>query len=94
MGWMIKNSAGKKDAMLTFALVAFVTVVLKVLVSGFTLNVSGHDVNFGDVDGAAIAALLTPTLGAYVARRHSETKYGPGPDGVLGTADDEKESDA
>ena len=76
MSWMIKNSAGKKDAMLTLALIAFGTVVAKVLVSGLVLSIAGHDVNFGDVDGAAIAALLTPTLGAYVARRHSETKYG------------------
>lgn len=94
MRWMLKNSAGKKDAMLTFAVIAFVVVIMKFIVSGFAISIAGHDINFGDAEAGAIAALLTPTLGAYVARRHSETKYGHGPDGVLGTPDDEPEEKA
>lgn len=84
----IKNSAGKPDAMLTFAVIAFLTVVFKFLFAGFATSIAGHDVSFGSVDAGTIAALLTPTLGAYVARRHSDVKYSAGPDGIDGTDDD------
>lgn len=81
MGFWVKNTAGRKDAMLTFSILAFVVVIIKFLASGLAFQIHGHDVNCGQVDAAAIAALLTPTLGAYVARRHSETKYGDDPGG-------------
>jgi len=88
MRFWIKNTSGQPDAMLTFSAIAFAVVIAKMLFSGEALTIKGHDVNFGTADAAAIAALLTPTLGAYVARRHSDVKYGPGPDGALGTDDD------
>jgi|HubBroStandDraft_2_1064218.scaffolds.fasta_scaffold356608_2 hypothetical protein len=75
MVWF-KNSKGKPDAMLTFAILAFAISALKFLASGLVLElVAGKTVNLGTVDAASIAALLTPTLGAYVARRHSDQKY-------------------
>lgn len=80
--WM-RNTAGKDDAMFTFSFIAFVVVVAKFLLANVSITVATHSYNFGSVDAASIAALLTPTLGAYVARRHSETKYGgndPDPD--------------
>lgn len=82
MMWL--KNAGKNDsATLTFAVIAFIVCIFKFLAGGSSTTIKGHDVNFGQSDAASIAALLTPTLGAYVARRHSEAKYGggsPGPD--------------
>lgn len=76
MRFWIKNSKGKPDAMLTFAVVAFLVVIVKFLASAVTLHLTGDKVvELGSVDSGSIAALLTPTLGAYVARRHSDQKY-------------------
>jgi hypothetical protein len=88
MKFWIKNTDGKPDAMLTFAAIAFAVVIFKFLLAGVSFKIKGQDVSAGQVDASTIAALLTPTLGAYVARRHSETKYGAGPDGIEGTDDD------
>lgn len=77
MNWL-KNSADRPDAMLTFAVIAFVICCLKFILGGSSTTIKGHDVNFGQSDAASIAALLAPTLGAYVARRHSQVKYGGG----------------
>lgn len=85
----INNTSGSPDAMLTMALMGFIVALTKFLLSGFVLTIeAGHTINFGEVDAASIAALLTPTLGAYVARRHTDKKYGP--DGIPGTDDDEQ----
>lgn len=85
MRW-IRNTAGQPDAILTFACVGFLIVIVKVLIAGVKLSIFGHDVHLGDIDGGVIAALLTPTLGAYVARRYTDKKFGP--DGIPGTDDD------
>lgn len=63
--WMLKNSQGRPDALLTFAAGAVAVVFLKLLLNG----VSVHGWNFGTIDAGLIAALLTPTLGAYTAKR-------------------------
>jgi hypothetical protein len=75
MFWL-KDTSGSKSATLTFAVAAFVISATKFLLSGVVLQVAGKNLNFGIVDAASIAALLTPTLGAYVARRHTDTRYG------------------
>jgi hypothetical protein len=71
----IKNTDGKKDAVLTLALAGFVVVLLKVLLGGFHLEVAGKDITLGTIDASVIGAILTPTLGAYVARRYTDKKY-------------------
>lgn len=71
----IKNTSGRKDAILTMAWFGFLVVLLKVLLSGVTMEISGKNFVFGTIDGAVIAAILTPTLGAYVSRRYTETRY-------------------
>lgn len=70
-GW-VKNTSGKKDAMLTFSLIAFIVVILKFLFAGVIISIGTHSLTFGTADSAAIAAVLTPTFGAYVARRFSD----------------------
>ena len=71
----IKNSEGKKDAMLTMAFMALVVVLLKALVGGIEFHIADKPVTLGSADASVITALLTPTLGAYVARKYTDKKY-------------------
>jgi hypothetical protein len=69
MGWM-RNTEGKEDAVLTMSIVGFVVVLLKVLLTDVTVG----QWSFGSIDAGTVAAILTPTLGAYVARRYTDRK--------------------
>ncbi len=71
--WMLENSDGKKDAMLTMAAAGFAMILLKLLLSGAAIG----SVSFGELDAGIVAALLTPTLGSYVARRYTDQKLDP-----------------
>jgi len=62
---MIKDSTGNKSMTATFAYVAFGVVMLKFLLAGVVVG----SFQFGTVDSLSIAAVLTPTLGAYTVRR-------------------------
>ena len=75
-GWMIKNSEGRKDAILTFAAVAFLFVMLRFIVSGVSLKITDNfNIDFGELDATLVAAVITPTLGSYVMRRATDRKY-------------------
>lgn len=67
----VKNTDGRPDAVLTFAVLGFTTIILKLLFAGLHL-VIGHVVDFTvqGVDAATIGAILVPTLGAYVSNRY------------------------
>lgn len=71
----IRNTDGRKDAVLTLTLVGFVVVVIKLLLAGSSLVLGADKYTFGDIDAAEIMAILTPTLGAYVSRRYTDRKY-------------------
>lgn len=70
--WM-KNTDGKRDAVLTMAFIGFMTVITKVLLSD--VDIMSFKFSLGPIDAATIGALLTPTLGAYVARRYTDRKF-------------------
>ncbi len=70
MTWMLKNSKGRPDAMLTASMLSLVVVLLKVLANGAI--VGGH--SFGTIDGGLVAAVLGPTFAAYWGRKHTESK--------------------
>jgi len=72
--WMT-NTSGKKDAVLTMAFIGFILVVIKVLLAGSTIIWNGDTISFGEIDAPTIGAILTPTLGAYCARRFTDKKY-------------------
>lgn len=72
--WM-KNTDGKRDAVLTMTIAGFVVILFKFLAAGIVLHLGERSIEFGAADAAAIGALLTPTLGAYVARRYTDKKY-------------------
>lgn len=66
----IKHPRNKKpDTMLTFSVLALIVVLIKVALSGVTF----YNINFGSIDAAIIAALLTPTLAAYVGRKYKDS---------------------
>lgn len=67
MSWL-SNSDGKPDAVLTMSVVTLGVVLFKFLLS----EMSFGPIVFGQIDGGTIAALLTPTLGAYCARRWTD----------------------
>lgn len=75
----IKNTSGKKDAMLTFALMGLLVVLTKTLASGFHFTIDESVYQFGAIDGTTVAAILTPTLGAYVSRRYTDRRHGGDP---------------
>lgn len=61
----LKDTSGNRSMTATIAFVAFAVVMLKVLLNEVTVG----SVDFGTIDSLSIAAILTPTLGAYTARR-------------------------
>lgn len=81
----LKNSEGKRDAVLTMTIATLVVVLLKVVISGVKFG----DVEFSPMDAGLVVALLTPTLGAYVARRYTDKKLDPVV--ILDTEEEKKE---
>lgn len=67
MKW-INNSNGTADPMLTLGVVSLGVILFKFLFSEITIGT----ITFGNLDALVIAAILTPTLGASVANRHSD----------------------
>lgn len=68
--WMLKNSKGEPDAMLTFSIIAFSVVMVKIAFNELTFL----GIDFGKIDAGLVASVLTPTLGAYVLRRGQDNK--------------------
>lgn len=64
----IKDSAGNRSLTATITYIAFIVVMVKVLFN----NASIGSLNFGSIDSLSIAAILTPVLGSYTARRWGE----------------------
>lgn len=60
-----KDTSGNKSLSATVAVIAFAVVMIKVLLSGVTVGA----ISFGEIDSLTVAAILTPTLGTYTARR-------------------------
>lgn len=72
MRWMIRNSEGKRDATLTMTVVGFSVILVKIVLAGISIG----SFSFGPVpDASVIAALLTPSLGSYVARRYTDSRF-------------------
>lgn len=67
--WIKHPRSDQEDTMLTVAIASVAVVLFKFLISGVTLGTT----NLGTIDGLTIAAVLTPTLGAYVARKYKDS---------------------
>lgn len=62
----IKNTRGKPDALLTFAVVGIACVLLKFLASGVTLP---NGFQFGTLDAALAGAIFLGCVAPYTAKR-------------------------
>lgn len=72
----VKNSDGRRDPILTLAVVTTLAVLMKFLVSGLIVAVNATTtITFGTIDGGIVGALLTPTLGAAVAHRYTDKRF-------------------
>ena len=69
----IKNTSGKDDAMLTFAVISFAVVTLNLLLSTFAnIETSNFSITFNALDAGSMTAYLAATFGAYVTRRWTD----------------------
>jgi len=78
MGWMLKNSAGVPDAMLTFAVVGLTTVLLSIVTSildGNKFIIYGQEILISAPNATIVTAFLGATLLAYNSRRNSKDKH-------------------
>lgn len=74
----IKNTAGKKDAMLTFATISFMVVTLNILLSTISsISIGDKVFEFKLMESGAMATYLAATFSAYVTRRWTDKKYIP-----------------
>lgn len=72
----IKNSAGKKDAVLTFATVSFIVVTLNIILGTIgTIRINEVDYNFAVLDSTTMGVYLGATLTAYVGRKYTDKKF-------------------
>lgn len=76
MKWMLTNSAGEKDSMLTFAAISFAVITLNILLSTFeTITFGTTTIHFQALDSTIMAVYLGATFTAYVSRRWTDTHY-------------------
>jgi len=72
----VKNTSGKQDAMLTFAVISFAVVTTNLLLStlgsfqGETISLTFHA-----LDSGSMTAYLAATFGAYVTRRWTDKRF-------------------
>ena len=72
----LKNTSGKKDAMLTFAVISFAVVTVNLFLSTFSeITVFGNAVILAPLDTGTMTAYLGATFTAYVSRRWTDKKY-------------------
>ena len=75
MYW-VKNTSGKRDAMLTFALISFIVVTFNILVATFgEISFKDRNISFKPMDAATMTAYLAATFTAYVSRRWTDKRY-------------------
>jgi hypothetical protein len=70
--WLKHPRTNKEDTMLTLAVASTLVVLVKFIFSGVVLG----DVSLGTIDAGVVAAILTPTLGSYVARKYTDKPKG------------------
>jgi hypothetical protein len=72
-----RDADGNPDAVLTFSLLAVVTVLFKILFAGAVVTLPHFTFTIVAPDAASIGAVLLPTLGAYVSNKYVHFNYHP-----------------
>ncbi len=74
--FMMKNSKGDKDAMLTFAFGGFIITAMALIASFLgKVTFQNFEVIFKNPDSTIVVAFLGATLLAYVNRRNTKDKH-------------------
>lgn len=77
MSFWVKNTSGKKDAMLTFATISFFVVTISVILSSISdLKIGNFSANFVPLDSGLASVYLGATFTAYVTRRWTDKHFG------------------
>ena len=63
--WVTNPSSNKPDPMLTMSVLVVTAACVKFMLEGVTLQISGHELNFGHVDAMVYAALTGPVLSVH-----------------------------
>ncbi|MBW1992516.1 MAG: hypothetical protein JRI59_10485 [Deltaproteobacteria bacterium] len=71
--WAIHDeAAGRRSRSALVAMAAFWFASFKFLLSGATLIIWGHTIEFGEVDAVLLGAFLTPCFALYFGRRATD----------------------
>lgn len=73
---MLRNSAGRPDAMLTLCVASSLTALACMLLGGSSLAWRGLSLKIPEADAAAVVSVLTFVAG-YVVRRRDSAKATP-----------------
>lgn len=72
----IKNTDGKKDAMLTFATFSFLAVTLNIILANIeTITFGESTISFSLIDPTTMGVYLAATFSAYVGRKLTDKHY-------------------
>lgn len=71
--WIKHPRSGQRDSMLTLSVVSLGVILVKFFLCDMTFG----SITFGPLDASVIAAILAPTLTAYVARKHKDAPEAP-----------------
>jgi len=72
----IKNTEGKKDAMLTFAVISFIAVTLNIILASIgQISFGDTIIAFAALDSTTMGVYLAATFTAYVTRRLTDRHY-------------------
>lgn len=76
MSFWVKNSSGKKDAMLTFATISFAVVTICFVLSSISeINIGKFHATFSQLDSGLVSIYLGATFTAYVTRKWTDKKF-------------------
>lgn len=76
MNFWVKNSGGKRDAMLTFATVSFVVVTISIILSTIAeISAGDFKATFTPLDSGLVSIYLGATFTAYVTRKYTDKKF-------------------
>lgn len=81
----IKNTTGKRDAMLTFAVISFAVVTANLMLATFeSISFGDTNISFQILESSTMTAYLGATFTAYVTRRWTDKKYVETPEEASG----------
>lgn len=72
--YLLRNSDGDRDGTWTLLVFIVVCLMVKFLIAGITVSISGRTWDMGATDAAFAIAMVGPAYAAYTSRRNTERK--------------------